>query len=383
MGGKNFINETDAERDRLRRLFVNKPLIERTEEDDALEAHLAGLESKLQHDRNKAIRDERNRLNRVVIERRLTNMRRNSQDIKGLAINVCTWAQTDCRTYECWGDWWVKIRLEEAFKAMGHTVEVFPEFADITIYLFGHPFGPKDKYPFFYNSRSFNVCWFHSHPQKMTAEEMQKYDVVFCISPSFIKQIQGMGPPVEKLEVCTDMRPPKKKGLQSYDVAFVGNARGAFPFGREVVRDLHPVGYRPVIIGCKWPSRTGFDMSWYGGRYWPYEQLPELYSATKVSLNDHHKPMAREGFLSFRILDVFASGGFCISDYAKGLDQFMDGAVPVFQNATQLNDLVHHFLAHDDERAELVAKGMAVAQKHTFRARAEKIIEVATHMMGA
>ena len=376
---KNFVNRVDAERDRLRRLFVNKPLNERTDEDDALEARLSG---RSQNRRSAAVRAERNRLKRQISEGRLTEMRRNSQNIKGLAINVRTWAETDPRTFRCWGDWWVKKRLEAAFVAMGHTVEIFPELADITVYLFGHPFPQKDKYPFFYNPSSFNVCWFHSHPQKMTVEEMWKYDLVFSLSPSFISQIKDMGPPVEALKVCTDMRPPKKRPPFSHDVVFVGNARGALGFGREIIRDLHPVGYTPVVIGCKWLSKPGFDRAWYAGQYWPYERLPDLYSSTAISLNDHHKPMAREGFLSFRILDVMACGGFCISDQAKGLDKFMDGTVPMFRNADQLNRLVHKFLADDKARAELSARGMEIAHRHTYRARAEKIVEVATHMMG-
>lgn len=377
---KNFLNPADAERDRLRRLFVNKPLNERTAEDDALEAKLAGRHGHSR--RSSAMKAERNRLKRQVTETRLTEIRRNSQNIKGLAINVRTWAETDCRTFLCWGDWWVKKRLEAAFTAMGHTVEVFPEFADITVYLFGHPFPRRDKYPFFYNPNSFNVCWFHSHPQKMTAEEMAKYNLVFSLSPSFIPQIKDMGPPVEALEVCTDMRPPKKKPPFSHGVVFVGNARGALGFGREIIRDLHPVGYTPVVIGCKWLAKPGFDRAWYAGQYWPYERLPDLYNSAAISLNDHHKPMALEGFLSFRILDVLASGGFCISDRAKGLDRFMDGTVPMFRNAEQLNRLVHRYLADDKARAELSARGMEIAHRHTYRARAEKIVEVATHMMG-
>jgi len=379
---KNFLNPVDAERERVRHLFVNKPLREQTEEDRKLEARLAGVDGGRRSNQRDALKAERNRLSRMVTERRLTEIRNNSKNIKGLAINVRTWAETDPRTFECWGDWWVKKRLEAGFLAMGHTVEVFPELADVTVYLFGHPFPQKDKYPFFYNPSSFNVCWFHSHPQKMDAEEMAKYDVVFCLSPSFISQIRDMGPPVHPLEVCTDMRPPKKKPPFSHNVVFVGNARGSLGFGREIIRDLEPVGYTPVVIGCKWPSKPGFDLSWYAGQYWPYERLPDLYNSTAISLNDHHKPMAKEGFLSFRILDVLASGGFCISDRAKGLKSFMKETVPEYRNADDLNRLVHRFLADDAARAELSAKGMEIAHKHTFQARAETIVEVASHMMG-
>jgi len=379
---KNFANGGPVPGDVSSKQFVGKPLSERTEADDALDALVERLSKTPNAFRNSAVKQERQRLQRQVSEARIAQTRKNSRNIKGLAINVRTWAETDCSTFECWGDWWVKKRLEQAFLDMGHTVEVFPEMADITVYLFGSPFPMKDHYPFFYNPRSFNVCWFHSHPEKMTEEEAKKYDLLLCLSPSFASGLVDLGPTVDTLEVCTDMRPPSKKPPYDYSVVFVGNARGGLPFGREVIRDLRPRGYRPMVIGCKWLSREGFDASWYAGRYWPYERLPDLYMGTAISLNDHHKTMAREGFLSFRVLDVLASGGFCISDRAKGLGRFMAGTVPQYRDGDDLNRLIHHYLVHDDERRELSAAGMEIAHGHTFRVRAEKLLGLANQMMG-
>lgn len=317
-----------------------------------------------------------------VLRLRQAAVRRNSNSIQGLAINVRTWAETDFSDFKCWGDWWVKVRLEHAFRSMGHTVEVLPELADITVYLFGHPFPAMPDYPYLYNSKSFNVCWFHSHPERMTASELRKYDLVFCISPRFTSEIRELGPVVEELQICTDMRPPGEVPPAPRDVVFVGNARTRLPYGRKVIRDLAPRGYQPMVVGARWETRPDFDMSWYGGHYWPYERLPELYAGAWISLNDHHESMAHHGFLSFRILDILASGGFCISDHAEGLDNFMEGAVPMYRRPEELNELVEFYLTHAAKRAELATRGRNVAQRHTFLHRAKRILAQAGALMG-
>jgi len=276
---------------------------------------------------------EKRKARRAVVEQRLTAMRRNSQNIKGLAINVRTWAEGDTQTYACWGDWHVKMRLEAAFRAMGHTCEVFPELADITVYLWGSPFRPKKTYPFYYNENSFNIAWFYSHPEKMTDQELRMFDLAFCLSPNYADVIRGWGVPIEILMGCTDMRPPKRT-ITSHDIVFIGNARGALPHGRDIIRDLDPPHNTKVLVfGHKWVTKTDFRRSWYGGRYYPYERLPELYAGAKISLNDHHPGMAKNGFIAVKVFDILASGGFCITDHVRGIDNFFRGSVPTFRTS--------------------------------------------------
>jgi len=328
-----------------------------------------------------ALHEERLRHKRQAIQHRLTAMRRNTANIHGLAINVRTWAEGDFRTNTCWGDWWVKQRLEAAFLKMGHTVEVMPEFADITIYLWGSPFPAHDTYPFRYNPSSFNVAWFYSHPDKMTEEELRKYDLVFCLSPYFASKISKWGVPVEVLIGCTDMRPPSKISVHN-DIVFVGNARGPLAHGRSVIRDLDPGEYRVKVFGAKWRSKPGFDLSWYGGQYFPYERLNELYAGATISLNDHHPDMAREGFVAVKIFDILASGGFCISDENKGVKQIFGDSVPMWRNANELNRLVAYYLKNKEKREALATKGAIIARKHTYPSRAQTMLEAARQLMG-
>lgn len=374
--GKNFVGSLQQGSSKH---FVNKPLNEMTEEELAyMSPEIRAMKAR----QGRVVDKDKQMARRKTVEGRLTTMRRNSRDIQGLAVNIRTWAEGDTQTGLCWGDWHVKMRLEAALHDMGHTVEVFPELADVTIYLWGSPFKTKKDYPFYYNPRSFNVAWFYSNPDKMTDEELKMFDLIFCLSPSYANRIRDWGPPVEILMGCTDMRPPKRS-INSHDIVFIGNARGALPYGREIIRDLNPPdGTRVLVFGHKWISKTEFNRSWYGGRYFPYDRLPELYSGAKISLNDHHPDMARNGFISVKIFDILASGGFCIADSVRGISDFFKGAVPTFRTPAELNEMVRYYLEHDRERQALAERGKAIAWKHTYRDRAETIIEVTKKHMG-
>ena len=375
---KNFVDSVERV---PQKYFVNKPL------SDLTEAELANMPREIREVRRKRTRvvdKVKREAAQKVIEGRLTVMRQNSRNIKGLAINVSTWAEVDTQTGMCWGDWHVKMRLEQALRDMGHTVEVFPELADITIYLWGSPFKEKAVYPFHYNPRSFNVAWFYSHPDVMSKEEMTKYDLAFCLSPSYADRIRPWGVPIEILMGCTDMRPPAPdRRITSHDIVFIGNARGALTYGRDIIRDLDPpLGTKVLVFGHKWITKPDFNHEWYGGRYFPYERLPELYAGAKISLNDHHQDMAKYGFIAVKVFDILASGGFCITDKVRGMADFFDGAVPTFGSPEELNEMVKYYLEHEKERTVLAERGKAIASRHTYRDRAETIIEVARQKMG-
>ena len=98
-----------------------------------------------------------------------------------------------------------------------------------------------------------------------------------------------------------------------------------------------------------------------------------LYAAARITLTDHHPDMAREGFVSNKVFDVWASGGFVISDRNKGLDRVFPGAAPQYDSLDELKALVDYYLAHEEERQKMMTAGRGLARPHTYRARAEQI----------
>jgi spore maturation protein CgeB len=87
--------------------------------------------------------------------------------------------------------------------------------------------------------------------------------------------------------------------------------------------------------------------------------------------------MLAEGFISNRIYDALASGGFVISDHIAGIEAEFDGAVPTYHTHGELEPLIARYLADPSERRRLADHGRAVVlERHTFEQRVEAIRDV-------
>jgi len=296
-------------------------------------------------------------------------------------INIETWADIDSQTWYCWGDHWVKEKLQQAFEELGANVGVEPKDADFTVYLWGSPYKQRVTWPYFYNPlpNNTNICWHYSHPTKMTPEEIRKYHIIFCLSKYHIPTIKPWHPNVmtEPLISCTDFKVPEVNDTPPIDVLFVGNARGGLQYGRKAVYWLDPPeGTKVQVYGHKWHSPNYHWMSqWYAGQYWKYEDLNLIYNKAKITLVDGHEDMADLGFVPMKIFDVLASGGFVLAAANKGIKEIFGNWVPQFENKREMNNLINHFLTHETERQEFSDRGRKIAERETFKSRAQTFIK--------
>lgn len=259
-----------------------------------------------------------------------------------------------------WGDYWVKYELIKAFGEIGCVVtNVEP---DITIHLFGSPAKlPKSAY---------KIVWIYSHPDRVNASVLSQYDKIFCLSPSFIKKINEMGFEAELMTGATARRPVQSE--IKYDIVFVGNSR-RLPYGRKIVQDVGETPYNFKVWGWGW--KNILPQRYYGGEYIDNQRLDELYASSLITLNDHHEDMSREGFVSVRIFDILASGGFCISDKNSGTEEIFGDSVPQYESPEHLSQLIDFYINHPDERLKLMEKGREIALSHTWQKRAEQFLK--------
>ena len=102
------------------------------------------------------------------------------------------------------------------------------------------------------------------------------------------------------------------------------------------------------------------------------------WRAAAIVLNDHWSDMRDEGFISNRIYDVLASGGFVLTDPVAGLELEFDGAVATWTNAADLRASVERYLAEPELRRAMSERGReAVLARHTFAHRAETLVAAA------
>ena len=258
------------------------------------------------------------------------------------------------------GDWWLRQGLVVALGQAGYVVT--NSDPDVVIHLHGQE-APLPE-------RAVKILWVHDNPDKVTQAQLKRYDHIFCASETLAARLRELGFPAAALGLATALRP--RRVDVTYEVVFVGNAR--------------PNGSRPVIEALGEPT---CDLRIWGGRfrglaqgvwmggYVDYHDLPDIYGASLISLNDHYPAMIEAGIVSPRVFDILASGGFCISDANPGLTDIFGDAVPQYRSPDELRRLVRHFLDHPDERAAMMASGRAIALSSTWADRSRTLMTAA------
>lgn len=259
-----------------------------------------------------------------------------------------------------WSDHWIK---HELIKALGQMPEIVvtDHQPNAVLHLFGFP-TPLDP-------RFYTMGWIYGHPELITDFELAQYDHLFCYSTQFLEELQRRGFEAELMLGATGKKPRQDVNLR-YPATFVGNARPGGG-GRLAVEALLETGEPFLVWGHGWQGRL--PQKNFGGEYFDYGKLEELYAASEFSLNDHHPDMRRWGFVSFRLYDILASGGFAVSDRNDGIAEIFGDSIPQYSDGNELRQIIAHYHAHPEQRERLIKQGMEAALSHTWEARAEQI----------
>lgn len=109
-------------------------------------------------------------------------------------------------------------------------------------------------------------------------------------------------------------------------------------------------------------------------------QLVNSYQRSKIALNvSHHQ--AVDG-LPYRIYDIMASRALLVTNWQRDSDLYRlfgkDMPVPIYRDEYELRSLVKHFLSHEEERAEIVARcNELVREGFSFEDRVRDFLRIA------
>ncbi len=270
-----------------------------------------------------------------------------------------------------WGDYWLKHRLARALRVCGMRTGTGPDA--VWLHLHGtamHPPGPVRR----------RILWIHSHPEDIRADDLKTYDLVLSVSRSFADRLRRRGVPAHWLMVPTPMRPLKRKIL--FDAVFVGNVRhrpGLSPAPRPIINDLIsirrdlPRDLRIGIWGDGWKGLI--PRSWYRGRAVTPSDLNRIYSSTRIVLNDHHRDMAREGFLNPRVLDGLAAGARVISDPVADMDGTLPGVVLPWRHADDLQRAILEMRDPSADQKDIRRRGIRLARRFCYAKTARRLVK--------
>jgi O-antigen biosynthesis protein len=228
----------------------------------------------------------------------------------------------------------------------------------------------------------FNVLWSISHPEGLTGEECDGYDLILVASPRFARTLrERTSTPVAVLEQAADpwtMRPDPRPEL-AHELVYVANSRNIL---RPIARELQHTERDLAIWGSGWEQLI--DTARLQGEHVPNEELRHVYSSAAIVLNDHWDDMREHGYISNRIYDALACGAFVISDGVPGLTERFGEAVACFDSPQELHELIERFLADPTERARRAQLGRElVLAEHTFAHRALQLLELLGEHMNA
>ncbi|HEY8004658.1 MAG TPA: glycosyltransferase [Phenylobacterium sp.] len=112
-----------------------------------------------------------------------------------------------------------------------------------------------------------------------------------------------------------------------------------------------------------------------------HADLRRVYNASKISINVPQSHTAK-GAVQYRVIDVMASTALLVTRRDETSDLYRvfgaDCPVPTFEDFDELEQLCAHYLSHESERRNLVARCNALlSEGYTFHERAMELLRIA------
>ena len=280
-------------------------------------------------------------------------------------------------TGDLWGDTFFAEDLARALRTLGqevvidrrdsHVREGSDHLDDVTLALRGLTrIRPQ--------AGTTSILWIISHPEAVSVAELADgHDLVYAASvPWSADATQRSGREVRPLLQATDparFHPAPALPSMASHALFVGRTRNIF---RPIVRDAIDAGADLTIYGDGWAAFI--DETYVRADHLSNSDLPDAYRSARIVLNDHWTDMAELGFLSNRLFDAAACGALVVTDEVDGLGETFGDLVRAYAGVGDLKDLLAADRAPwlaDDERH---AQALAVAEHHSFDARARTLL---------
>lgn len=203
------------------------------------------------------------------------------------------------------------------------------------------------------------------------------YDVLWASSTSgaeYLRKVTGL--PVEVLPIATNatcFNAGVVNGDLSSDYCFTGSYWNS---PRDIMHELDPAAlpFRFAVFGGGWDEVASLAPYWRGKL--PYDRMVDVYTNTKVVIDDANIATKQWGSVNSRVFDAIACGALVISNGVDGASELFSGLLPTYRTRQELEGLLWHYLTDENARTTQVAKLRAkVLGAHTYRHRAKAAFE--------
>lgn len=155
------------------------------------------------------------------------------------------------------------------------------------------------------------------------------------------------------------------------DYCFTGNY---WNDPRDIIEMLEPekIPYKFNLYGKNWEKISRFRKYYHG--FVKYNKLPEVYSSTKIVIDDANRVTKDYGSVNSRVFDALACGVLVITNGERGAEEIFNGKLPVYTSKEELNYLLVHYLDDEEMRIDKIKDLQnIVLEKHTYLNRAETL----------
>ncbi len=274
--------------------------------------------------------------------------------------------------YQKDGDFFLAEDLKQALQKLGYQVEYrFREnYEDLKLGNIGNVIYFKGYYNFEHlpdaedkDDGRKRVLYLY-YVEGLHPEILNEVDVVACASKKFIKDVVTpagvISAYIPQFTNPDRFKPTAKEMDKAYTVLFVGSDHTGF--GRKSVDYAVLAGANLSVFGKFWEKSLQPDV--LKGNFIENNDLYRYYASADVVLNDHREDMSYYGFISNRIFDVTASGGFILTDYLPEIEEVYGDSVATYKDYYEFKEKLEYYLAHPEERAAMAQKARDITLKN-------------------
>lgn len=217
--------------------------------------------------------------------------------------------------------------------------------------------------------------------------QLRAFDLIVTSFPHFVERFRSLGIASEYLRLAFDPRVLERVGAQPRDLAtvFIG-ALGPTQHSRGNALLESAAERLSLALWGRGIERSPSDSALrraYRGEAWGLDML-KLFARARIALN-RHIDVAENYANNMRLYETTGMGALLLTDAKRNLDELFDVGqeVVVYRSADELVRLVHYYLGHEDERAEIAAAGQArTLAEHTYADRMKELVEVLSRYAG-
>ena len=144
----------------------------------------------------------------------------------------------------------------------------------------------------------------------------------------------------------------------------------------EVVATIRDLGRLHIYGGMGFGTFEDVPRYAYRG-FRSYEELPGVYRAAKINLNQHNSPQSL-GYLNQRDTAITGSGGFMLTDYVEGIEEIFEigTEIDTWRTLDELKEKAQWWLAHDKQREQAATRAQQrILNDYGNEAYARKLVE--------